>query len=224
MMGDVKDPAADSPVSSPGSAASEPPALHAVVLAAGASTRFGSPKQLVRLRGRPLLHSAVASAVEVAGHCVTVVLGANAATLAPLLRHSPASVVINRDWPEGMASSIRVGLAHLPGSAEAVLLLLADQAALTSEDLKRLVSAWRREPQSIAAAQYDAGLGVPAIFPRAHFAALTQLRGDQGARVLLRGAAHLVRVPLPNAAIDIDTPEDLLRLNAGGSPDAAAND
>src|ERR1700733_9317951 len=84
--------------------------LHVIVLAAGASTRFGSPKQLVRLNGRPLLHLAVSRAVEVAGQAVTVVLGANAAELAPLLRHTPAAVVVNREWAEGMGSSVRMGI------------------------------------------------------------------------------------------------------------------
>src|SRR5579863_6092273 len=97
-------------------------ALHVIVLAAGASTRFGSPKQLVRLKGRPLLHLAVSRAVEVAGQAVTVVLGANAAELAPLLRHTPATVVINRDWAEGMGSSVRTGVARVPAAADAALL------------------------------------------------------------------------------------------------------
>jgi molybdenum cofactor cytidylyltransferase len=187
--------------------------LHVVVLAAGASTRFGSPKQLVRLHGRPLLHLAVSRAVEVAGQAVTVVLGANAADLAPLLRHTPAAVIVNRDWAEGMGSSVRAGLARVPATADAVLLMLADQPAVTAEDLRRLVGTWRRQPQCIVAAYYDGITGVPAIFPREDFRALAALRGDAGARALLkRGGERLVRVPLPAAAIDIDTPEDLLNL------------
>jgi molybdenum cofactor cytidylyltransferase len=194
------------------------PTLHALVLAAGGSRRFGSPKQLVRLRGRPLLHLAVSRAVEVAGHAVTVVLGAHATELAPLLRHSPASFVINRDWREGIASSIRAGIARVPASCDGVLVTLADQAAVTAQDLMRLVSAWRRQPGYIVAAQYEGTSGVPVIFPRVDFAALSGLRGDQGARLLLqRTAARTVRVALPSAAIDIDTPEDLLRLEDGPS-------
>ena len=190
-----------------------PASVHALVLAAGAGTRFGSAKQLVRLAGRPLLHHAVGRAVEVAGHAVTVVLGAHAAQLTPLLKHTPASVVINRDWSEGIGSSIRAGVAQLPPSCDGVLLLLADQAAVTSEDLRRLIAAWRREPGRVAAAQYEGTIGVPAIFPRSHLASLAQLRGDQGARTLLRRQSdHVLRVPIPNAAIDIDTPEDLLRI------------
>jgi molybdenum cofactor cytidylyltransferase len=189
------------------------PTLHVVVLAAGASTRFGSPKQLVRLNGRPLLHLAVSRAVEVGGQAVTVVLGANAADLAPLLRHTPAAVIVNREWAEGMGSSVRAGVSRVPPTADAVLLMLADQPAVTAEDLRRLVGTWRRQPQSIVAAHYDGITGVPAIFPREDFRALTALRGDAGARALLkRGGERVVRVPLQAAAIDIDTPEDLLKL------------
>ena len=94
--------------------------LHAIVLAAGASTRFGSPKQLVRVAGRPLLHTAIARAADVAGSAVTVVLGAHAAELTPLLTHTQALVVINREWREGMASSIRAGVSRLPSSCNAV--------------------------------------------------------------------------------------------------------
>lgn len=197
----------------------EPSALHALVLAAGASTRFGSPKQLVRLQGRPLLHRAVANAAEIAGQAVIVVLGAHAAELAPLLRHSTASVIVNRDWSEGLASSIRAGIAHLPPSCDGVLLLLADQAAVTVEDLRRLVGVWRRQPEYIVASRYEATIGVPAIFPRADFPQLASLRGDRGARDLLRRAQHrVVALALANAGIDIDTPEDLLRLPPESEP------
>ncbi len=195
--------------------------LHALVLAAGASTRFGSPKQLVRVQGRPLLHRAVAHAAEIAGQAVLVVLGAHAADLAPLLRHSTASIIVNRAWSEGIASSIRTGIAHLPPSCDGVLILLADQAAVTVEDLRRLTGVWRRNPQCIVAARYDTTVGVPAIFPRTEFAQLAALRGDRGARDLLRRAAdRVVAIELANAGIDIDTPEDLLSLPPETEPRA----
>ncbi len=195
--------------------------LYALVLAAGASSRFGSPKQLVRVQGRPLLHRTVANAAEVAGQAVLVVLGAHAGDLAPLLRHSTATVIVNRSWSEGIASSIRTGIAHLPPSCDGVLILLADQAAVTVDDLRRLAGVWRREPQCIVAARYETTVGVPAIFPRTEFPQLAALRGDRGARDLLRRAAdRVIALELANAEIDIDTPEDLLRLppesEAGG--------
>lgn len=189
------------------------PTPHILVLAAGAARRFGSPKQLARLGGETLLQRAVARATEVAGHAVTVVLGANAAGIAPLLRHTPATVVINRRWEEGLASSLRAGVSQLPGSTEAVLVTLADQAAITGFDLMRLVTSWRQQPDCIVAASYEGRTGVPAIFPAHVFPALLELRGDVGAQPLLhRMADRCVRVPMPSAAIDIDTPEDLEKL------------
>ena len=198
--------------------------LHAVVLAAGASTRFGSAKQLVRIGGRPMLHATVTRAVEVAGSAVIVVLGARAAELAPLLSHSPASIVINRDWREGLSSSIRAGIARLPAACSGVLLLLADQAAVTTEDLRRLVGTWRRQTEYVAAAVYGSTVGVPAIFPRSAFSELMRLRGDQGARALIhRNPDRLVRVPMESAGIDIDTPEDLLNIESPGTGAAPKN-
>ena len=190
--------------------------LYAIVLAAGAATRFGSPKQLVRISGRPLLHNTVSRAVEIAGAATIVVLGAYAAELAPLLSHTPATVVVNRDWREGIGSSIRTAVARIPATCSGVMIVLADQAAVTAQDLQRLVSAWKRQPEYVAAALYSGSTGVPAIFPRSRFAELAELRGDMGARMLLqRNPDCVVRVPMDSAALDIDTPEDLLSLDAG---------
>ncbi len=188
--------------------------LYAIVLAAGAASRFGSAKQLVRIAGRPLLHTTVSRAVEVAGAATIVVLGAYAAELAPLLTHTPASVAVNRDWREGIASSIRTGIAHLPPACTGVMLVLADQIAVTAQDLQRLATVWRRQPDYIAAALYAGTSGVPAIFPRSRFRELAELRGDVGARTLLhRNPDRVVRVPMESAAVDIDTPEDLLAVD-----------
>ena len=201
--------------------AGDAPTLHAIVLAAGASTRFGSPKQLVRIAGRPLLHAVVTRAVEVAGHAVTVVLGAHAGELSALLRHTPASTVVNRDWQEGIASSIRSGMAQVPGAADGVLLMLADQPAVSGDDLRRLAGAWRRQPDSIVAAQYSGITGVPAIFPRWAFRDLAELRGDRGAQLLLhRYAERVARLRMQSAALDIDRPEDLPGIETGGEPRA----
>jgi molybdenum cofactor cytidylyltransferase len=189
--------------------------LYAVVLAAGASTRFGSAKQLVRVAGRPLLHTAVTRSSEVTGNALIVVLGSGAAELAPLLKHSPGSVLVNHEWREGLGSSIRAAVLRLPSTCSGVMLVLADQAAVTADDLKRLAGTWRKQPLYIAAALYSGSCGPPVIFPRSAFRELTELRGDVGARALLqRNADRVVRVPMPSAAIDLDTPEDLLALDA----------
>lgn len=191
-------------------------ALHAAVLAAGPSTRFGSPKQLVRLGGAPVLHQCVAAASSVAGGSVTVVLGAHARDIAPTLRPSSASIVLNREWAEGIASSVRTAVRTAPTRCEALLLLLADQVAVTADDLRRLFVVWRRHPVLIGAALYGGAPGLPAIFPRWAFGDLLDLRGDRDpGPVLRRNVDRVVRVPMSNAGIALDTPEDLLLLSAG---------
>jgi molybdenum cofactor cytidylyltransferase len=192
--------------------------LHATILAAGASSRFGRPKQLVRLGGAPVLHQAVAAATAVAGHSVSVVIGANARDIAPALRHSAASVVVNRDWAEGLGSTIRTAVRTAPPRCAGLLLLLGDQVAVTADDLRRLFAAWRRHPVLVVAALYAGTPGLPAIFPRWAYSDLLELRGDcDAARILRRNADRLVRVPMPNAGVPLDTPEDLLLL----APEAA---
>jgi molybdenum cofactor cytidylyltransferase len=188
--------------------------LHVIVLAAGSSSRLGQPKQLVKLGGRPALHRVVSSATAVAGNAVTVVLGAHAQDLTRLLAHSPASVIVNRHWEEGMASSLRYGLAAVPPTSSAVLVMLGDQVAVTSDDLKRLISAWKGHDTVIAASVYQGHVGVPAIFPQWCYTELRELRGDRGARIILERHAHrLAHVQMPNAAIDLDTPEDLVAVS-----------
>src|SRR5262245_52155330 len=196
--------------------------LHILVLAAGASRRLGQPKQLIRLDGRPLLHTMVSHAVAVAGHAVTVVVGAHAQELAILLKHSPASVIVNRYWEQGLGASIRCGVAALPPACDAVLIMLADQVGVTADDLKRLTSAWKGQDSVIVASLYAGNVGVPAVFPRWCFSELTALRGDQGARsVLLRHVDRLVRVPMSNAATDLDTPAQLEELRRIRQPRTA---
>jgi CTP:molybdopterin cytidylyltransferase MocA len=188
--------------------------LHILILAAGSSKRLGQPKQLVRLGGQPALHRVVSNAVAVAGHAVTVVAGAHVRELTYLLNQTPASMVVNRHWEEGMGSSLRFGVTTLPPACEAVLVLLGDQVAVTKDDLRRLIGAWKGQEEVLAAAVYERHAGVPAIFPRICFPELAALRGDEGARsVSQRNQFRLVRVGMPNAAVDLDTPEDLAALS-----------
>jgi molybdenum cofactor cytidylyltransferase len=187
--------------------------LHVVVLAAGASRRFGSPKQLVRFDGQPLILRALTVATELAGSAVSVVLGAHAAEIARILPPTSATTVINRDWEEGLASSIRAAIQRLPGTCDGAMLMLADQPLISSQTLLRIAATWRKTPRSIVASVYNGVVGVPAVFPRWSFNDLSALRGDQGARVLInRFADHVVRVDNPEAAVDIDYAEDLLEL------------
>lgn len=194
------------------------PGLHAAILAAGPSTRFGGPKQLVRVAAAPILHQAITNAAAVAGHSVSVVLGAAAGGIAPALRQKSVSIVINRDWEEGIASSIRAAVHAVPPGCEGLLLMLADQVALTVDDARRLSAAWRRHPVLLAAALYAGSPGLPAIFPPWSFTDLLDLRGDRDPRIVIRrNVDRVVRVPMANAAVDLDTPEDLPEVEAQAS-------
>jgi xanthine dehydrogenase accessory factor len=185
--------------------------LHVMLLAAGSSSRFGSPKQLADVAGRPMLARTLDTLRQLERrHPVTVVLGANAERLEPIVRAAGANAAFNPEYGQGMASSICAGLARAPLDARGVLIVLADQVAVTTEDLRRLVSRWEQQPDRIVAAQYGDTIGVPAILPADLFPELAALQGDRGARPLLaRHAERVIRVPMPSAAQDIDTPADL---------------
>lgn len=188
------------------------PRLTAIVLAAGAATRFGAPKQLALLNGRPLIHHAIERALEAADAAI-VVLGAGAADVSKALPTGKVCAVVNDHWREGLASSIRTGIAQLPGPCEGVLLLLADQPCLTRQSLHRLVEAWQSQPAQIVASRYAGIIGAPCIFPQWCFAELQALRADQGARSLLhRHLEKVTGVAHPEAAIDIDSTADLAGL------------
>ena len=185
--------------------------LHVMLLAAGRSSRFGSPKQLANIAGRPMLARTLDTVLQLERrHPVTVVLGADFERIEPLVRDASAQVAFNPDHAQGMASSIRVGLAQAPFDARGTLIALADQVAVTADDLRQLVARWEQQPDRIVAALYEDTIGVPAIFPADLFRELAELRGDRGARVLLsRYPERVISVPMPSAAQDIDTPGDL---------------
>jgi len=183
--------------------------LHAAILAAGPTARFGGSEPIARRRGGPALHELAANAALVAGQSVTVVIGAYAKEVAPSLRQRAISIALDRGWEEGLASSIRVAVNSAPPGSEALLLMLADQVAITADDLRRLHASWKRHPILIAAALYQGAPGLPAVFPRWAFSDLLSLRGDRDARsVLRRNIDRVVRVPMSNAGINLDTADD----------------
>jgi molybdenum cofactor cytidylyltransferase len=172
--------------------------IAAVVLAAGASTRLGRPKQMVVIDGETLVERAVRTASEAGLSPVILVVSDQS------LKVPGAQSVINPDANEGIASSIHCGVNAAAG-CDGVVLMTCDQPALTTEHLLALITD-QDEPSGSA---YAGRVGVPAYFPAAMFTALMQLKGDAGARALLRGARA---VPNEALALDIDTPADVERV------------
>ena len=194
--------------------------IGAVLLAAGGAVRMGRSKLLLAAEGRSLVRRAAEAAC--ASRCrpvVVVVLGADARALAGELAGLRVRPVINPLWRSGLASSIRMGIRSLPRSCEAAVLLLADQPRVGAAEIDRLICAWLRSGRPVAAASYGGTVGAPAVFERRLFPALLALRGDAGARQLLRGLGDRVeKVPLDEGAEDLDRWEEWERFRNSGRP------
>lgn len=201
-------------MSRPSTAAGGDGDVVAVVLAAGSARRFGGGKVLAPLEGRPLLGHAVDAATG-AGLRVTVVVPPGAAVAAAVLA-AGATPVTNPDPVRGLASSLAVGLRALPPTTAAAVVLLADQPTLPAATVEAVVAAWRADPHRPWRVRYDDGSGHPVVLPAGAWAAATAAGGDRGARdVLAELDVGEVRVAGP-CPPDVDRPEDLEDLRAGG--------
>ena len=188
--------------------------LFAIVLAAGESSRFGSTKQLAPFDGDTLVGRAVRTAESVCGRSSLLVVGNEWQKVVVACKPQQGFFVRNPHFRDGLASSIRCGVEAVATSADAVLLMLADQPLVQAGHLEELAARWRASPDRIVASHYSGTLGPPAIFPREFFPALCGLDGDSGAkRVLEQYADLLVTVRNDAASTDVDRPEDLDALH-----------
>ena len=210
----------------------KPCCVGAVILAAGASNRLGTPKQLLQFRGQSLLRHVAETALASACRSVVVVLGAHAEKLRPQLVDLQAQVVTNDDWQEGMSSSVRAGLESLTASAEseicAAVLMLCDQPLISAQVINRLVEAHRATAAApVVASRYGGGFGVPALFGRRLFPELMKLKGAAGAKQVIKAHAHETRgLFVPEGIVDIDTRTDYERLcrSIERDPDLVGNE
>jgi molybdenum cofactor cytidylyltransferase len=192
----------------------------AVLLAAGASTRLGQPKQLVRLEGESLLRRTGRLAIEAGCSPTLVVLGFDADPMRAELNGLAVDVVVNQDWQEGMGASLRAGMEALrtvDPQPQAVLILVCDQPRLSAGHLNTLLTrhktATATSDIAITASVYACRAGVPAIFAARAFPKLRSSQGDRGAKDLIRAhAAQVQGVPWPDGEIDIDLPSDLTTI------------
>ena len=161
--------------------------MHGLLLAAGAGTRMGMPKALVRGDdGEPWLLRGVRALAD--GGCaqVTVVLGAAAEEALPLLDGTGATAVVAADWDQGMSASLRAGLTAAAGTdAEAVVVNLVDLPDVGADVVRRLLDP-APGAETLRRAAYDRRVGHPVVIGRAHWAAVAgNAVGDQGARAYL---------------------------------------
>jgi len=185
--------------------------LAGLLLAAGESRRLGRPKQLVPVDGVPLVRRQTELLAGLVDPLV-VITGAYADEVGHALRGVDCELAHNPRWIEGMGSSLAVGVAQVGPKPAGLLILLCDQYRLDRTTLVRLISAWRRTPGVAAACRWAGGNGAPAVFPASMLPALRNLHGDRGAKDLLARHPETCFIEAPQAAFDLDTPQDLERL------------
>ena len=186
-----------------------------IVLAAGRSSRFGRVKQLLPWGETTLVGHVVDLALDSGLDPVIVVTGSDAEHVAAALHGRPVRTVFNPDFSGGQSTSIRRGIEALPQNTGAVIFLLADQPGVTREVVRRLIQSHGETLAPIVLPTYQGKRGNPVLFDASVFGDLKNLAGDLGGRALFKGYdASILRVAVdePGILIDIDTPEDYLRI------------
>lgn len=187
-----------------------------IILAAGASTRMGQSKQLLAVKGEPLLLRSINAAIHAGSQKIIVVLGANEKAHRDLIGDLNVEIVFNKRWEAGMGSSIKAGLrvlSELNPSLEGIVVLVCDQPLLTSDHIRQLISKHTETSKPIVASGYAATSGVPVFFHKVYFGQLMGLKDEQGAKkVIQENPGDVALQPFPQGEIDLDTPEDYERF------------
>lgn len=191
-----------------------------VILAAGASTRMGQSKQLLPVKGEPLLLRSINAAIHSEAQKTVVVLGANEKAHRDLIGDLTVEIVFNERWETGMGSSIKEGLRALlemNAPLEGIVVLVCDQPLLTADHIRQLVARHTETSKPIVASGYAATLGVPVFFHKTYFGQLMELKDEQGAKkVIQQNSGDVTLQPFPQGEIDLDTPEDYERFEKMG--------
>ena len=188
--------------------------ISGLVLGAGASSRFGTPKQLLPFRGTTLLGWVINQAEKASAlDEIVVVLGRAAEEIREKVDLGGVKTVENPVFGEGCSSSYRAGIGALDPRSEAIIIILGDQPGVDPETINRVADQWREGDGQIALASYQGRKGHPMLFAKPLFHQLVGLHGDKAAWKLVDANPDLVRVipidrPFPE---DIDTMEDFRR-------------
>lgn len=187
-----------------------------VILAAGASTRLGEPKQLLKYNDVTLMQHALDEALAAGAQKVFVVLGSGGEEIAGQINKKQANILFNKNWEEGIASSIREGLQQsllLSANVDVLILMVCDQPYVNAALLKNLVNEYIESGKPIVASQYKDTLGTPVLFHKSFFPQLLKLKGDNGAKkILMDNRDHVQAVRFPLGDIDIDNMADYQML------------
>jgi molybdenum cofactor cytidylyltransferase len=183
-----------------------------IILAAGASTRMGQPKQLLKYNDVNLIQHTIDEALAAGAQKVLVVLGSNAEKISEQINKKQANVLYNKNWEEGIASSIKEGLQQsllVSSNLDAIILMVCDQPYVNAALLKNLVSQHVESQKNIVASQYKDTLGTPVLFHKSFFPDLLKLKGDAGAKkILMDNSEQVQAVRFPLGDIDIDNMAD----------------
>jgi len=192
-----------------------------IILAAGLSTRFGRPKQLMALNGKPLIEWVVDACLNSRLDRIVVVLGENASQIASGLslkyNDQRITTIINPQFKEGMSHSLRTGLAEVMKDFPSVIFLLGDQPLVSSLLIDQLLANFRKSEKDICIPVHMGRRGNPTLFSSKFYKQLLNVSGDVGAREIIRAhpeAVLSVKVKDPLPFFDIDTEKDLEALIA----------
>ena len=194
----------------------------AIILAAGASSRLGQPKQLLQFRNQTLLRRMIDAATSGGCSPVAVVVGAERDRVMAELKETKELLIENGTWQRGIGNSIRAGLRGLLNAypdVGAVILLACDQPLVDASVITGLIAKHAETGKPIIASGYAQTLGIPALFARNYFDELFVLDDDAGAKqVILDHGGDVAEYAFPDGAIDIDTAADydqFVRQHAG---------
>ena len=189
-----------------------------VILAAGSSSRMGKPKQNLVFDNKTLLQHTITAAKQVID-LVIVTVGAAKEEIMPTIKDLNVEILVNKNWADGMATSITLSVEHLlnlSDKIEGILFLLCDQPFVGTGLLNELMRMSKTSEKGIIGSAYSGTVGVPVYFKKKYFPELLKLKGKEGAKKLIEQFSNdVLSVAFPSGGIDIDSPEDFEKLLSG---------